>query len=92
MIPQSKNIKLTKQLFKRSILGKPTVVLADAAKLQAAEFEKDRLDEINEDNPSSENEQLYLTASMKYHLLSIRQAEIYGKSPYFEYVNQQKST
>lgn len=91
MIPQSKKLNLPKQLAKRSIIGKPTVVLSDAAQHQGLSLKVMQQDKELERNPTTSNTEMADQLFHVYMQVVDRQAEIYGKVPYYEYTDQQKS-
>jgi flagellar biosynthesis/type III secretory pathway chaperone len=91
MVIQSKKKHLTKQLYKRSIIGKPPVVLSDAAKEQSLLNQLNAADETYYKYPTQANAEIAYNTETKYYKLTDRLAEIYGKTPFWEYIDQRKS-
>lgn len=90
-IPQSKKKHLTKQLHKRAMLGRPTVVLSDAAQFQSVLLERNKRETEFDKNPTFANAQALNTAESNYTMISERNIDIYGHAPYWEYEDQQRS-
>lgn len=90
-IPQSKKKHLTKQLHKRAMLGRPTVVLSDAAQHQSLLLESNKRETAMLINPTVENAVAFHRAESNYNRIQDRQIDIYGHAPYWEYRDQKNS-